>query len=371
MSESKEHQKHAHLTKPHMGKWGRCEYAIFGTTCGEIQLFAKQIAEHLTSLNVAYIDESHQEQTGSSGFYMTSTKQSNQWDHTQPLPANDYHNKLTFNSSDIQLINGNHFVADQQIVFIDDKKKDSLQRKLNRISNLKIVVKQNNEQEIYSFLKPYIQANTVVVNRSDITQIVDCIAQEKLKNNSINGLILAGGKSTRMGTDKGQINYHGMSQVEYLSLLLKPFCDDVYVSLRSDQKSVYTIQSIEDSYQGFGPMSGILSAFKYNPNAAWLTVATDLPMITDASIKNLVHRRDPTKIASCYKQSKSKFPDPLFTIWEPKAYLTLLSFLSLGYSCPRKVLINSDVEVLPIEDDQILLNVNDPETMKLAKSLLA
>lgn len=371
MSESKAHKKHAHLTKPQMGKWGRCEFAVLGTTCGEIQTFAKQIAEHLTSFNVAYIDESHQEQKSSSAFYMTSVKQSHQWGHTQTLPTNDYQNRLKFNSSDIQLINGNHFSADQQIVFIDDKKKDSLQRKLDRISNLKIVVKQNNDQKIYSFLTPHMQANTLVVTREDITKIAECITQEKNKNSRINGLILAGGKSTRMGTDKGKINYHGMSQVEYLSLLLKPFCDEVYVSLRSDQESEYTIQSIEDSYQGFGPMSGILSAFKYNPNAAWLTVATDLPMITDESIKHLVQHRDQTKIASCYIQSKSEFPDPLFTIWEPKAYLTLLSFLSLGYSCPRKVLINADVHVLPIEDDQILLNVNDQETMKLAKSLLA
>lgn len=371
MSESKAHKKHANLTKPQLGKWGRCEFAILGTTCGEIQTFAKQLAEHLAHLNVAYIDESHQQQTEPTGFHTQSTKQSKQWSHIQSQLSNDYQNKLTFNSTDVQLINGNHFEADQQIVFIDDKKKDSLHKKLNRITNLKIVVKQSNDQEIYSFLTPYMQANTVVVSREDIRQIGEVIIQEKNKNSSINGLILAGGKSTRMGTDKGKINYHGMSQVEYLNLLLKPYCDEVYVSLRPEQESEYSVPSIEDSYQGFGPISGILSAFKHNPNAAWLTVATDLPMIADKSIKDLIQRRNPTKIASCYKQSQSEFPDPLFTIWEPKAYLTLLSFLSLGYSCPRKVLINSDVNVLPIEDDQILLNVNDPETMKLAKSLLA
>ena len=38
------------------------------------------------------------------------------------------------------------------------------------------------------------------------------------------GLILAGGQSKRMGKAKAWIDYHGISQVEWLTKLLKPFC---------------------------------------------------------------------------------------------------------------------------------------------------
>jgi molybdopterin-guanine dinucleotide biosynthesis protein A len=51
----------------------------------------------------------------------------------------------------------------------------------------------------------------------------------------------------------------------------------------------------------------------------------------------------------------------LITIWEPRSYQVMLNFLAQGYSCPRKVLINSEIELLKVKDVKVLLNVNDAE----------
>ncbi|NNE77041.1 MAG: NTP transferase domain-containing protein, partial [Pricia sp.] len=48
----------------------------------------------------------------------------------------------------------------------------------------------------------------------------------------IYGLVLAGGKSSRMGKDKGLIPYHGMPQREYLYHLLGRVCDKTFLSIR-------------------------------------------------------------------------------------------------------------------------------------------
>lgn len=186
----------------------------------------------------------------------------------------------------------------------------------------------------------------------------------------MNGLVLAGGKSTRMGSDKAQINYHGQRQVDYLHALLQQKCIDVFVSVRAEQSNEYSIPVIEDSYSNFGPLGGILSAFRHDPNRAWITIATDLPFVSETAIDELINQRDKSKVATCFIKSGSEFPDPLFTIWEPKAYKSLLNFLLLGYSCPRKVLINSDVNVVPISDDQILMNVNNPQQLEQAKQII-
>jgi molybdopterin-guanine dinucleotide biosynthesis protein A len=66
-------------------------------------------------------------------------------------------------------------------------------------------------------------------------------------------------------------------------------------------------------------------------------------------------------MATAFYDSEGKFPEPLITIWEPRSYPQLLQFLGLGYSCPRKALINSDVKLLTITDVAELRNVNDPE----------
>lgn len=52
----------------------------------------------------------------------------------------------------------------------------------------------------------------------------------------MNALILAGGRSTRMGTDKSLLTYHHQPQWRYLYELLTPYCSTVFVSCRADQK---------------------------------------------------------------------------------------------------------------------------------------
>jgi molybdopterin-guanine dinucleotide biosynthesis protein A len=57
---------------------------------------------------------------------------------------------------------------------------------------------------------------------------------------SMNGLILVGGQSVRMGTDKSQLSYHGKPQWQYLYDLLLPFCQKTYLSCRQNQKDNFT-----------------------------------------------------------------------------------------------------------------------------------
>ncbi|MBS1503406.1 MAG: NTP transferase domain-containing protein, partial [Bacteroidetes bacterium] len=58
----------------------------------------------------------------------------------------------------------------------------------------------------------------------------------------LNGLVLAGGKSQRMGFDKGAVNWFGKEQRYYLADMMKPLCNEVFISCRDDQKSGIDIQ---------------------------------------------------------------------------------------------------------------------------------
>jgi molybdopterin-guanine dinucleotide biosynthesis protein A len=82
-----------------------------------------------------------------------------------------------------------------------------------------------------------------------------------------------------------------------------------------------------------------------------------------------LEKRNPKKIATAIKGKGAKFMEPLVTIWEPKAYPILLSYLAQGYSCPRKILINSDVEIIEVEDT-LIQNINTPEEFQQAKEEL-
>lgn len=184
----------------------------------------------------------------------------------------------------------------------------------------------------------------------------------------IYGLVLAGGKSTRMQTDKGSLQYHGTTQREYLYHMLSQYCQKVFVSTSREQTAGLEgkFPLIEDRFLGLGPMGGILSALQRAPDKAWMVVACDLPFLSATTITTLMQRRDATKTATAFRNAEDQLPEPLAAIWEPRSYSVLLQFLSQGYTCPRKVLMNTDAVLLQASDAQELRNVNSPEEYQKA-----
>ena len=121
-----------------------------------------------------------------------------------------------------------------------------------------------------------------------------------------------------------------------------------------------------DVFLNLGPFGGICSAFQKDPNTAWLVIATDLPFINEEVIQLLLQKRNPSKVATAIRGKGNEFVEPLITIYEPKAYPVLLQYLAQGYSCPRKMLINSDVEIVEV-DASLIRNINTPEAFEVAK----
>jgi len=188
----------------------------------------------------------------------------------------------------------------------------------------------------------------------------------------LNGLVLAGGKSLRMGNPKDKINWHGKEQRYYAADLLAPFCENVFISCRQDQLEHFDTDynALTDTFLNMGPFGGILSALRAQRDKAWLVVACDLPLLDKNSLEFLIRSRDAEKAATTYESPFDGLPEPLITIWEPKSYPLLLNFLGLGNTCPRKVLMNSDTLILKPNNPNALMNVNTPEEMTKAKEIL-
>ena len=75
-------------------------------------------------------------------------------------------------------------------------------------------------------------------------------------------------------------------------------------------------------------------------------------------------------MATAFESPYNNLPEPLITIWEPKSYPVLLSFLSQGYTCPAKVLRNSDTTILKIKNPEALTNVNTQEELEKIQQVL-
>ena len=285
-----------------------------------------------------------------------------------------YQFRQYFNESDLVLVNGNHFTAKKQIVVIDPKKEKSLAKKLDRLTNVALILMTEEAEGIPEYLKTHLpnidQIPTYPFSRtSRIAAFTDkTLIDEKPP---LYGLVLAGGKSQRMGKDKGQINYHGKPQRAFMADVLNEICDETYLSVRSSKNEIPTdYPFLEDTFEGLGPFGAIASAFRQQPNAAWLVVACDLPLLDLETLDFLVKHRQPSAVATAFNSPVNEFPEPLISIWEPKSYPILLQFLAQGFSCPRKVLINSDVHLVDAPDGQKLMNVNRPEELEEVMKLI-
>lgn len=188
------------------------------------------------------------------------------------------------------------------------------------------------------------------------------------------GLVLAGGRSVRMGHDKTTISWHGREQRYYMADMLQPFCERVYISCRRDQEKEIdpAYSTLPDVLDIAGPLNGIVSALQAHPSAAWLVVACDLPLIDAPTIEYLISQRDKTGMATTFRSPFDGLPEPLITIWEPSALLVLRAHITDGYHCPRKALIRNQAMVKIIEspEPEKLLNANTPADAAEVKRLL-
>ncbi len=369
----KEHKKHTVLQKPAGGKFHRSEFAMLGAPCSVIQHLSASLAEELKrDFRMGYVDADHGGGEEKPVFHKRYTdKISHHQLEFDGEPA--FRFRALFSDEDVVLINGNHFTASRQIVIINEQKKESLSRKLDRLTDVVMILLDDDMADIHDFVKEAISNHTSlpVLPLKDVKAIAGVIRTAVIESRPVlKGLALAGGESIRMGKDKGAINYHGKAQREYLADLLRDYCRETFISKRPSTTVESQYPFIIDSFMGLGPYGGILSAFRHDPNSAWLSVACDIPMLNRQTLEQLVGERDPSKLATCFHNPETDFPEPLITIWEPRAYPVLLYFLSLGYSCPRKVLINSDVNELELKDPEVLTNVNTPEDYEKMRSMI-
>jgi len=189
---------------------------------------------------------------------------------------------------------------------------------------------------------------------------------------ALKGLVLAGGKSTRMGVNKAEICWYGKQQQYHLADLMSLFCEEVFISCREDQQQGIDrdYQTIPDLHKDCGPMEAILTAFEKQPDCALMVMACDLPLLDKATLNYLVWQRDQTKIATVFSSPIDNLPEPLVAVWENKSYNLLLSAYQQKHLSLRKLLVQHDAKIIKASNADALINTNTPTDAEYVKTIL-
>jgi molybdopterin-guanine dinucleotide biosynthesis protein A len=180
------------------------------------------------------------------------------------------------------------------------------------------------------------------------------------------GLVLAGGRSRRMGRDKALLEHGGRTQLDRAMAIVAEVTEQQFVSARADQsddpgRARYA--QVIDRYDDMGPVAGILSAMETHPDTDWLVVAVDLPNLDAQTLRYLVGERSSDDPFTAFRSTRDGLPEPLCAIYAAGSEAAVRQYVDEGIRCPRKMLIRSEARLLEQPNPRALDNVNTPEDL--------
>jgi molybdopterin-guanine dinucleotide biosynthesis protein A len=169
------------------------------------------------------------------------------------------------------------------------------------------------------------------------------------------GLVLCGGKSSRLGFPKYMIEKEGVPLYKWWLNLLRQDCEKVFISCKSTQKQDFeNADIITDESDDEGPLDGIRQAFQFNPNVKWFVAACDLVQIDQAILKHLIDNKRDDRDATCYVTPETRDPFPLLTIYNPSIKPQLEIEYQSQMKSAKKLLKRSNTKLLEtIHKDQL------------------
>ncbi|MFH1119090.1 MAG: molybdenum cofactor guanylyltransferase [Bacteroidota bacterium] len=187
------------------------------------------------------------------------------------------------------------------------------------------------------------------------------------QNKALTGIILAGGKSRRMGTDKGLVCFSGKPLVQYAIDSLSPFCERILISSNNQGYERFGYEVVNDKYRDVGPMAGIASCLKQSRTEGNLVVSCDMPLLHPVVIKTILENtKENTFVVPTDAQGRA---EPLCAFYRMDSLDILLKMITTGSYRMTELFIHAPVRYIspqdyPVKyDNQWFANFNSMEDL--------
>ncbi|HOK52258.1 MAG TPA: molybdenum cofactor guanylyltransferase, partial [Bacteroidales bacterium] len=108
-------------------------------------------------------------------------------------------------------------------------------------------------------------------------------------NQQITGIILAGGKSSRMGISKAWLTIENKRFIENAISILRPYCHNILISANTREYNTYGYEVVCDRYPSIGPMGGLEACLNRSETEKNLVIPCDVPNISAMIIHHILH----------------------------------------------------------------------------------
>jgi molybdopterin-guanine dinucleotide biosynthesis protein A len=187
-------------------------------------------------------------------------------------------------------------------------------------------------------------------------------------------VILAGGRSRRMGRDKLTLPYGNETLLQRAARIYSGYFDKLYLSVGDSAKYADTdIERIEDLFRDCGPMAGLHAALLKTNAAGVFLIAADLPFANPMAARFITERgrgRD-----ACILKTDDGHCEPLFGYYAKSMLSHAQKALEAGIYSMTALYRHADVRFVSVAElgdlwrENMLFNINSPEDYERMKGV--
>lgn len=185
---------------------------------------------------------------------------------------------------------------------------------------------------------------------------------------NISAIILAGGKSSRMGQNKALMKLNNLSLVEHSIKIAKHFTNNILLSTNSNEYELLKITKIADLHKEIGALGGLHACLKYSETEKNIVLACDTPFISEKTIEKLISESKNFDITIL---KNGDFYEPLLGIYSKKVFQQIEKNISEKKYSLRQLIekTNYNLVELNLKTENQLININTPADYKKALNL--
>ena len=125
---------------------------------------------------------------------------------------------------------------------------------------------------------------------------------------NVSTYILCGGKSSRMGSEKGLVMYKGKTFIERILEAVSPVCETICLVTNNDDYASYNYPLISDVIPDKGPVGGIYTALKHSSTPWNLILSCDVPMLSTDVLQNHLLKELPATPITYLSDGRQNYP---------------------------------------------------------------
>jgi molybdenum cofactor guanylyltransferase len=187
------------------------------------------------------------------------------------------------------------------------------------------------------------------------------------------GVVLAGGKSSRLGQDKANVVFSGASLLSRTVDLLKRHCPTVSIIGRLSGDQDLHVPCFLDHVPGCGPAGGIATALRIFRRPC-LVLSCDLPLMDDRTLQQLKAgwlEKPDHALMTTFQQVETGYIEALVSIYEPQALQLLDEAFCHGLYQLNRILPGVLRHHLPYlrSESTTFFNVNHPADLSILRRL--